>query len=378
MKLLEYQSKKILKRYGIPVPEGKIVTNPLVAKQFLRTVRSDCILKAQVQSEGRSETGGIQLIRYENEIDSAITDMLMLKFNGLTTGVILIEQVIRFSDEFILSIHIDPYSAKPRLELTNLNKSVQFLSEGNRNQLGKETVEINPTIGLHEFQIRHLTQSLDLPKPIWEHFGEVVKGLWRMFNDLDITYLEINPLVFSNDQQLVALNVNIIVDEYALFRQNELGELIEYSEYHPIEVEALKAGFSYKKLEGNVGSLTNGGALAQTTLDLIHQSGAKPANYLDVGTCASVERIGAAFRLLISDGQINTILVNYYGAITPCDVIAAELLKVRDQTNYSSPVKVYFSGLSCEEGIALLSNQSPFLPELFQCECSLIKWDNAI
>ena len=377
MKLLEYQSKKILKRYGIPVPEGKIVTNPLVAKQFIKTVQSDCILKAQVQSEGRSKTGGIKLIKSENEIDSAITDMLMLKFNGLPTGLILIEQAIHFSDVFNLSIHIDPYSAKPKLELAHLIKSAHSLSEGSKNQLKKESIEINPIIGLLEYQIRHLTQSVELPKPIWGHFGQVVKGSWRMFIDLDMEYLEINPLALSGNQQLVALNVNIIIDEYALYRQNELGEMIDYSANHPIEVEALKGGFSFKKLDGDVGSLANGGALAQTTMDLIHQSGGKPANYLDVGACTSVERLGAAFRLLISDEQINSILINYYGAITPCDVIAAELLKVRDLTNYSNPVSVFFSGLSSEEGIALLSNQRPFLPELFHCERSLITWGKA-
>lgn len=353
------------------MPDGKIVTNPSGAKQFMEMAGSDCMLKAQVLSAGRSKSGGVKLIKSLGEIDSAVSEMLMIKFNDLPVGLILIEQTINFKDVFNLSFYIDQVSAKPIIALSRPALSPDVHSVKATKTMKLAAVEINQDIGLLGYQIRHLAQALELPREIWDHFGKVALGLWRIFNDLDAIYLETNPLVQSIDNRLIVLNVIIEIDESALFRQNELAELIDYSIYHSIEAEALKAGLSFISLDGNIGCLANGAALAKSTMDLIQKSGGTPANYMDVGACTSAERLGAGFRLLIAEKTIESIFVNYYGISTPCDEIANEMLKARDELNLIKPVIVLFSGLNSKKGVDILNKKSPLKAILFRSETSI-------
>lgn len=371
MRLLEYQSKRLLKKYGTPVPDGKIVANPSDAKQFMEMAKSDCMLKAQVLTAGRSKSGGIKLIKSVDEIEPALSEMLKIKFENFPVNLTLIEKAVNYKDVFKLSLFIDPVSAKPIIELTYLVSSTEEYLNKHDQSKNIETAEINPEIGLLDYQVRHLEMALEAPREMWDQFRQIARDLWKMFCELDAVYLEINPLVLSSDNHLMALNVIIEIDDYALFRQSELAGLIDYAMYSSLEIETHKAGLSFIQLDGNIGCMANGAALAMSTVDLIYRKGKSPANFLDVGACVSAERLGVGFRLLIAEKNIESMVLNYYGLSTPCDEIAMEILKAWGEIGFTKPVFVLFSGLNSKKGVEILRRKKPFKAALFSNDFSI-------
>jgi succinyl-CoA synthetase beta subunit len=361
MKIHEYQAKQILAKYGVPVPAGEAVMNAAEAKSVAeRLGGGTVVVKAQIHAGGRGKGGGVKLAA-----NPADADKLANQIHGMTlvthqTGPegrkvsrLLIEQGLPIARELYLGIVIDRAAGKPVIMASqDGGMEIEAVAEKTPERIHKEYV--NPATGLIPFQARKLAFALALDGDQVGKFGKMLTALYNAFVGTDASLLEINPLIVTKTGDLLALDAKMTFDDSALGRHPELKELRDLEEEDPLEVEASKFSLNYIRLDGTIGCMVNGAGLAMATMDIIKLSGGEPANFLDVGGGANKEQIRNAFKILMSDKNVRAVLINIFGGILRCDILAAGVIAAVQELGVRVPIVIRMEGTNVEEGKKML------------------------
>ncbi len=362
MKLHEYQSKQIFARYGIPIPHGRIAETAAAARQIAEELGGRAVIKAQVLVGGRGKAGGVRLARDPQEAEQLATQILSMQIKGLPVRKVLVDEAASIEQEIYLGITNDRAARKPVI-MASAAGGVEIEEVARQTPEKIIKVHVDPLLGLREYQARDIAVFLDLPREYWRSFIAITQGLWRAYVENDATLAEINPLVITRDQRLLALDGKMIIDDNALFRHPDLAEMRDVDEDAPAEVEARKYGLSYIKLDGSIGCMVNGAGLAMATMDIIKYFGGEPANFLDVGGGASAEKVAAALRIILSDPNVKAVLFNIFGGITRGDVVARGILTALEEVKPHIPMVIRLVGTNAEEGRQMLAQANMITAE---------------
>jgi succinyl-CoA synthetase beta subunit len=353
MKLHEYQSKQIFERFGIPIPKGRIASTSDEVKQISEELGGTVVIKSQVLVGGRGKAGGIRLAKSPEEAHDLATKILGMEIKGLPVRKVLVDEAISIEREFYVGIVNDRKNQTPVLMVSAAGgMEIEEVAQRNPEKIIK--VYIDPLLGLRDYQLRDAAIAIDLPKPLWKSFIEIVQGLWRAYESSDATLAEINPLVISAENKLVALDAKMVIDDNALFRHADLADMRDMDLEAASEVEARKYGVTFIKMNGNIGCMVNGAGLAMATMDILALCGGEAANFLDIGGGASADKVAASLRVIISDKNVKSILVNVFGGITRCDEVAKGILSASKEVGVAVPMVVRLVGTNEEEGRKLL------------------------
>ena len=363
MKIHEYQAKAILARYGVPVPSGEVIFNAADAGA-VATRLGGCtvVVKAQIHAGGRGKGGGVKLASNPEEagrIAREIFGMTLVTHQTGPTGRIvsrvLVESGLPIARELYLGIVIDRAAGRPVIMASqDGGMEIETVAEKTPARIFKEYVD--PATGLIPFQTRKLAFALGLEGEQVGKFGKMVTALYAAFLGTDASLLEINPLIVTKGGDLLALDAKMNIDDSALPRHPELRELRDLDEEDPLEIEASKFNLNYIRLDGTIGCMVNGAGLAMATMDIIKLAGGEPANFLDVGGGASKEQIRNAFKLLISDQKVRAVLINIFGGILRCDVLAEGVIAAVEELGVPVPIVIRMEGTNVEEGKRLLKD----------------------
>src|SRR5512136_3290293 len=355
MKLHEYQSKQIFSRYGIPIPKGRVATTAEEARNIAVELGGRVVIKSQVLVGGRGKAGGIRLAKDPHDAEEIAAQILAMEIKGLPVRKVLVDEAASISKEIYLGITNDRGARKPVMMASSAGGvEIEEVARTSPEKIIKS--HIDPLLGLRDYQARNIALAFDLPKQHWKVFNQIANGLWRAYVECDATLAEINPLVITEDNQLIALDGKMLIDDNALFRHPDLAELRDLDVEAPAEVEARKYGLTYIKLDGNIGCMVNGAGLAMTTMDIIKLFGGEPANFLDIGGGAGADKVAAALRIILSDKNVKAILFNVFGGITRCDEVARGILAALAEVKTEVPMVVRLVGTNAEEGRKLLAD----------------------
>ena len=355
MRIHEYQSKMMFSRYGIPIPNGRVASTASEARQIAEELGVRVVVKAQVLAGGRGKAGGIRLVKSPKEAEEFASIILGMEIKCLPVRKVLIDEAISINKEKFLSITNDRDACQPVMIASEAG-GIDIEEVASRMPEKIIKVYIDPLIGLHDYQARDIAASIDLPHIYWRSFSSIARGLWRAFWENDATLAEINPLVVTQDQKLVALDGKVILDDNALFRHPDQVEMRDQDVDTPSETSARKHSLSYIKLDGQIGCIVNGAGLAMATMDIIKLFGGSPANFLDIGGGASADKVAAAFRLVVADSNVRAVLINIFGGITRCDEVAHGILSALGEIKISVPLVVRLAGTNSEEGLHLMAD----------------------
>jgi succinyl-CoA synthetase beta subunit len=362
MKLHEYQSKQIFSRYGIPIPKGRVATTADEARSIANELGGRVVIKSQVLVGGRGKAGGIRLAKDPHEAEDVAAQILAMEIKGLPVRKVLVDEAAIISKEIYLGITNDRAARKPVMMASSAGGvEIEEVARTTPEKIIKS--HIDPLLGLKDYQARNIAIGIDLPKQHWKVFNQIANGLWRAYQDCDATLAEINPLVITEDNQLIALDGKMLIDDNALFRHPDLAELRDLDVEAPAEVEARKYGLTYIKLDGNIGCMVNGAGLAMTTMDIIKLFGGEPANFLDIGGGAGSDKVAAAIRIILTDPNVKAVLFNIFGGITRGDEVARGILTALDEVKPHIPMVVRLVGTNAEEGRKLLSDANMITAE---------------
>jgi succinyl-CoA synthetase beta subunit len=362
MKIHEYQAKELFRKYDVPVPEGGVAFTPDEAVRLAGTLGGyPVVVKAQIHAGGRGKGGGVKLAQSVREVESVAGQIIGMNLVTHQTGVqgrpvkkVLVEQGLNIAKELYLSIIPDRETAKIVVMVSEAGgMDIEEVAAKTPEKIIK--VAINPLQGIQAYHCREVAFGLHLAPSVMKPFIGLVKNLYRMFVDYDCSLLEINPLVITAEETVIALDAKINFDDNALFRHKDILEYRDLDEEDPLEVEASKFNLNYINLDGNVGNMVNGAGLAMATMDLIKLAGAEPANFLDVGGGASAEMVENGFRIILSDPNVKGILINIFGGILRCDVLAEGVVQAARKTGITVPVVVRMEGTNIEEGRKILA-----------------------
>ena len=355
MKLHEYQSKQIFARYGIPIPKGKVATTAVEARNIANELGGRVVVKSQVLVGGRGKAGGIRLAKDPHEAEDIATQILAMEIKGLPVRKVLVDEAANISKEIYLGITNDRAARKPVMMASSAGGvEIEEVARTTPEKIIKS--HIDPLLGLKDYQTRNIAIGIDLPKQYWKVFNQIATGLWAAFQDCDATLAEINPLVITDSNQLLALDGKMLIDDNALFRHPDLAELRDLDVEASAEIEARKYGLTYIKLDGNIGCMVNGAGLAMTTMDIIKLFGGEPANFLDIGGGAGSDKVAAAIRIILTDPNVKAVLFNIFGGITRGDEVARGILTAMDEVKSTVPMVIRLVGTNAEEGLKLLSD----------------------
>jgi len=362
MKLHEYQSKQIFSRYNIPIPKGRVATTAEEARHIASELGGRVVIKSQVLVGGRGKAGGIRLAKDPHEAEDVATQILAMEIKGLPVRKVLVDEAANISKEIYLGITNDRGARKPVMMASSAGGvEIEEVARTTPEKIIKS--HIDPLLGLKDYQARNIAIGIDLPKQHWKIFNQIANGLWRAYQDCDATLAEINPLVVTEDNQLIALDGKMLIDDNSLFRHPDLAELRDLDVEAPAEVEARKYGLTYIKLDGNIGCMVNGAGLAMTTMDIIKLFGGEPANFLDIGGGAGSDKVAAAIRIILTDPNVKAVLFNIFGGITRGDEVARGILTALDEVKPHIPLVVRLVGTNAEEGRKLLSDANMITAE---------------
>jgi succinyl-CoA synthetase beta subunit len=353
MKLHEYQAKQFFTRYGIPIPRGRVTTTAAEAKQIAEELGGKVVIKSQVLVGGRGKAGGIRLARNPKEAEELATIILGMEIKGLPVRKVLVDEAASITKEIYLGITNDRSNRRPVVMASSAGGvDIEEIASQFPEKIIK--VYIDPLMGLRDYQARDIAIGIDLPRNHWRPFIEIAKGLWRAFADADATLAEINPLVITAEEKLLALDCKMLIDDNAIFRHSDLNEVRDLDNEVSSEIEARKYGLSYIKLNGSIGCMVNGAGLAMASMDIIKLSGGEPSNFLDIGGGAGADKVAAALRIILSDPQVKAVLINIFGGITRCDEVARGILVAMAEVKPKVPMVVRLVGTNAEEGSRLL------------------------
>ena len=362
MKIHEYQAKALFSQAGIPVPKGNIAGNAEDAARVAETLGAyPVVVKAQIHAGGRGKGGGVKLASSKEAVMSLAGDIIGMNLVTHQTGPggqrvqnVLVEQGLDIEKELYLGMVPDRATAKIVIMASKAGgMDIEKVAEETPEKIIK--VSVDPLVGIHPYHCREAAFGLDLPASVIRPFQQLVSNLYKLFTANDCSLVEINPLVVTRDEGLVALDAKVNFDDNALFRHKEIMELRDLDEEDPLEVEASKYNLNYINLDGNVGNMVNGAGLAMATMDIIKLAGAEPANFLDVGGGASAEMVENGFRIILSDENVKGILINIFGGILRCDVLAEGVVQAAQKTGINVPVVVRMEGTNVEEGRRILA-----------------------
>ena len=361
MKIHEYQAKEILKSYGVPVPKGGVAETPEEAKKIAEEVGTKTIVvKAQIHAGGRGKGGGVRVVNNPDEAEKAAREILGMTLVTHQTGPegrvvrkVLIEEGVEIKEELYLGIVIDRSKACPVIMASREGGvEIEEVAAESPEKIVKEWIV--RSVGFRPFQANKIGYGLGLEPGQVGKLRNIILGLYRAFWEKDCLLAEINPLVLTQSEDLVALDAKINFDDNGLYRHHEIASLRDLNEEVPLEVEASRYNLSYIKLDGNVGCMVNGAGLAMATMDIIKVVGAEPANFLDVGGGATVEMVKNGFKILMSDKNVKAVLINIFGGIMRCDTLAKGVTEAVSEIKVDVPVVVRLEGTNVEEGRRIL------------------------
>jgi len=362
MKLHEYQSKQIFAKYGIPIPKGRVAATADEAKQIAKELGSRVVIKAQVLVGGRGKAGGIRLAKTPEEASEMAAQILTMEIKGLPVRKVLVDEAANIETEIYLGITNDRAARKPVMMASSAGGvEIEEVARQTPEKIVK--VHIDPLLGLRDYQARDIAAGIDLPREHWRQFGQIARGLWQAYVDCDATLAEINPLVITAENNLLAVDGKMLIDDNALFRQQALAEMRDLDVEAPSEIEARRYGLSFIKLDGNIGCMVNGAGLAMTTMDIIKLFGGSPANFLDIGGGASSEKVAAALRIILSDPNVKVVLFNVFGGITRGDEVARGILAALNEVKTNVPMVIRLVGTHAEEGRQILADANMITAE---------------
>jgi succinyl-CoA synthetase beta subunit len=362
MNIHEYQAKAILRNFGVPVPEGHVVYNGNAARDWAKRLGDGpYAVKAQIHAGGRGKGGGVKIAKTADEVKQYARDMFGMTLVTHQTGPegkivkrVLIESGCNIADEFYVSFLVDRATDKVTLMASaEGGMDIEEVAAKTPEKLFFESVD--PVVGLTAFQARNVAFKLGFGIAQVKQSVPLLMNLYKVFVETDCALLEINPLVLTGEGDLLCLDAKINFDENALFRHIRIRDLRDYDEEDPMEIEASQYDLSYIALDGNIGCMVNGAGLAMATMDIIKHYGGDPANFLDVGGGATIERVTEAFKLILSDDKVEGILVNIFGGIMKCDVIATGVIEAAKQIGVKVPLVVRLEGTNVELGKKMLA-----------------------
>ena len=365
MKLHEYQTKDIFLKYGIPVPKGQVATTSSQAATATFDIGEPVVVKAQVHAGGRGKAGGVKLVKSPGEAESFASTLLKSNLvtyqtgpEGVPVNSVLVEEAINISEEFYLGMVIDG-SSKGVVAIASKEGGVNIEEVAEKTPEKIITIPIDPVLGLQPFQGRKIAYALGLNQENIRKTADLIQKLYAVFIDNDATLIEINPLVLTSDNQILAADAKLDIDDDSIFRHQEIKNISDISQEDTLEVEARDFDINYVKLDGNIGCIVNGAGLAMATMDVASSAGASPANFLDIGGGATEEKVAKALSLVLSDNNVKAVLVNLFGGILRCDIAARGFVMcIEESQNFNIPLIVRMLGTNAEEGIEILKNSN--------------------
>ena len=361
MKIHEYQAKEIFAKYGVPVPKGGVATTPAEAKKIATELGGAVVIKAQVYAGGRGKAGGVKVVQNPAEAEQAAQKMIGMRLvthqttaEGVPVHKVLVEEAMPIARELYLSIVIDSAKRMPVIMASEAGgMDIEQVAATTPEKILK--VYVDPAIGFQSFMGNRLAYDLNLAPEMIRPAGQLIGGLYRVFKEKDASLAEINPLVVTKDNRILALDGKLNLDDNSKFRHKDYPAMRDPSQENPLDLKAAEYGISYIKLDGNVGCMVNGAGLAMATMDIIKQMGGAPANFLDVGGGASDEQVINALTLMLSDPAVKAVLVNVFGGILRCDIIARGMIEVSKRQKITAPIVVRMRGTNRDEGLKLLT-----------------------
>ena len=362
MNIHEYQAKEILRKYGVAVLKGKVATTPAEAEAAAKELGGGlCVVKAQIHAGGRGKAGGVKLAKDPQAARDIAASLLGKKLVTHQTGPegkevqkVFVEQGCDIAKEYYLGMVIDRATSRVTMMASSEGGvEIEEVAAHSPEKILREAID--PAVGFVDFQGRKLAYGLGLPKDSINKAVSFMRALYRAFVESDASLVEINPLVLTKSGDLIALDAKIGFDDNALFRHADIREMRDVTEENPKEVEASKFDLSYIALDGNIGCMVNGAGLAMATMDIIKHYGAEPANFLDVGGGATTEKVTEAFKIILSDKNVKGVLVNIFGGIMRCDVVATGVVEAAKQVKLSVPLVVRLEGTNVGLGKKILA-----------------------
>ncbi|WP_136806994.1 ADP-forming succinate--CoA ligase subunit beta [Desulfosediminicola flagellatus] len=361
MKIHEYQAKELFRKYDVPTPEGGVADDVAQVESIAEKLGLPVAVKAQIHAGGRGKGGGVKLARAAEEVSSAAKDILGMTLVTKQTGPegqlvrkVLVEKGVNIKKELYLSIIPDRDTASIAIVTSqDGGMDIEEVAASTPERIIK--VFVNPLIGIQGYHLREVMFGLELEKEVMKPFGQILKNLYNLFVDYDCSMVEINPLIITEENGVVALDAKMDIDSSAVYRHPDVKAMHDPFEDDPAELEAAKFDLNYIKLDGNVGNMVNGAGLAMATMDIIKQAGANPANFLDVGGGANAEMVENGFRIILSDPNVKGILINIFGGILRCDVLAQGVVQAAKKIDLNVPVVVRMEGTNVDEGRRILA-----------------------
>ena len=363
MNIHEFQAKEILRRFGVPVPRGIVASTPDEAKAAAVELGGGvCVVKAQIHAGGRGKGGGVKVVKSAEEAAQRAREMLGKNLITHQTGPegrqvrrVLVEQGLKIERELYLAMALD--RAQSRVTVICSSEGgveIEVVAVKHQEKILRETID--PVIGLAAFQCRRVALALAVPAALTGKFIGIMQGLYRAFEECDASLAEINPLIITQDGQVMALDAKMNFDSNAFFRQKDILALRDLDEEDPREVEASQYELSYIPLDGNIACMVNGAGLAMATMDIIKLFGGEPANFLDVGGGANKEKVAQAFKILLADSRVRGVLINIFGGIMRCDVLAQGVVDAARELHIAVPLVVRMQGTNVEQGRKILAD----------------------
>ena len=361
MNIHEYQAKDLFRKFNINTSEGKVFESGNDAEDYARSLNSnEYVVKAQIHAGGRGKAGGVKLVKTPEEVGSTVQEMLGMTLvthqtgpEGKLVNKVYVENSSIIDKEYYLSIVTDRSTEKNVIIASpEGGMDIEKVAEETPEKL--LTQPIDPVSGIQPFHIRKIAYFLGFNKDQTKQLGPILSGIYKLYTEMDCALVEINPLISTDEGEIKALDAKINFDDNAEFRHKEFVDLHDPTEEEPLELEAKKWGFSFVKLDGNIGCLVNGAGLAMATMDIIKFHGEEPANFLDVGGGASVEQVTQAFKMILSDQNVKAILVNIFGGIMKCDTIADGIIIAAKEVGIKVPLVVRLEGTNVELGKKIL------------------------
>ncbi|MGQ9510805.1 MAG: ADP-forming succinate--CoA ligase subunit beta [Thermaceae bacterium] len=359
MNLHEYQAKEILARYGVPVPRGQVAYTPDEAKRIAQEFGKRVVIKAQVHVGGRGKAGGVKLADTPEEAYEKAQAILGMKIKGLTVKKVLVAEAVKIAKAYYAGLTLDRSSQRVVL-MVSKEGGAGIEEVAARNPKAILKYPIDPFKGLRAFEARWIVKEARLEGDLTK-IAQVLVALSRAYEGVDASLAEINPLVVTEEGQVVAIDAKIVLDDNALFRHPDLAELREVEAEHPLEVEAQSHGFSYVKLQGNIGVIGNGAGLVMYTLDLVNRVGGKPANFLDIGGGAKAEVVYSALKVVLKDPDVKGVFINIFGGITRADEVAKGVIRALEEGLLTKPVVMRVAGTAEEEAKKLLEGKPIYM-----------------
>lgn len=362
MNLHEYQAKKLLAQYGLPVSQGKVAATPEEAVKIAEQMHVPLyVVKAQVHAGGRGKAGGVKLVKTKEEVFDVAKNLLgknlvtyQTTAEGQPVNQVLIEEPCDIEKELYLGAVID--RAKQRIVfMASTEGGVEIEKVAEQTPEKILTITVDPLVGVMPYQGREIAFKLGLKEDLVKQFVKLIVGLGQLFQNCDLSLLEINPLVITKNNQLLCLDAKVNIDDNALYRQPELSKMRDTSQEDDRENRAREWELNYIALDGDIGCMVNGAGLAMATMDMIKLQGGNPANFLDVGGGATKERVTEAFKIILSDKKVKAILINIFGGIVRCDLIAEGIIGAVAEVGSKLPVVVRLEGNNAERGAEMLS-----------------------